>query len=139
MENKTSNAEYGSEWLTDSTPSFADINNNRELLRNLKSEIAREHGRIASLQNVVMDTAVRTRPFNPEEYNIPKPLFESNSPLYLTSNSVYGRLKPSEAELPFRYVPKRSRLLEISQPITRSGLVTTITRSRINDILDHYY
>ena len=139
MRFKTANAEYGEQWRSAGAPTFSQVNTNHALLRQLRSELARECGETRAKLASAPSAPPRTRPFEPSVYKVPEPLLQSRSPLYSTSSSDYGRLAPTKAELPFRYAPKKSSFPAIAPPASRNGLNTTVTRSRINDVLDYYY
>ena len=49
--------------------------------------------------------------FNPEKYEIPENALKL-SPLYMTSNMEYGRMKPNKYEVSRIYYPKSNRFTE---------------------------
>ena len=46
-------------------------------------------------------------PADAESMTYPTPSISSGNPLYMTTNNVYGKIKPSELDLPKKYFPKK--------------------------------
>lgn len=55
------------------------------------------------------DVIPKDFPSKPEEMKYPEPVLNKDNPLYMTSNTLYGKKLPSKLDFPKKYYPKNNK------------------------------
>ena len=158
----TSNGDYGKPWVSTlgKAPLVSDvpIKNYREVaetdlmqktgLKILKAKIMREKV-IEDLESgepepYVYDPCVQfpkvvELKVKAEEMVYPESgLQGTQNPMYMTRNREYGRVKPSQQDLPSKYFPITNKFTDsfVAERIPDTGLNTFLTPSRVHHLFD---
>jgi hypothetical protein len=157
---RTSNSDYGRPWVTFNGESSIKQSSTVSSYRDVASSTASHRTKLALLKTKVMlekeieDLETNQPPrhtfdpcipepspnrytYNPENMHYPEPGLKS-PPVYVTSNSDYGRVRPSVEDLPNKYCPRNTKFtsafIESREPDT--GLNTFMTPSRVHKLFD---
>ena len=86
------------------------------------------------------DFNVRKFHLTEENYHKPESALKHQNPLYMTSNEVYGKLKPSVNDIKEKWYPKNNRFTtaNMGRLYKNEGLTTHLTTNRVNDLIDYH-
>lgn len=158
----TSNGDYGKVWLStngqDPRKTTTEIKNYREIaetdlmqktgLKLLKSKIMKEK----ELEDIeagepepyvydpcIPQPKITSLNVKAEEMNYPAVGINiGDNPKYMTRNSEYGRLHPTQADLPAKYLPMNNKFSTsfVAERIPDTGLNTFKNPSRVHHLFD---
>ena len=127
---KTTNSGYGgardNPTFAKDVPVYSEIGHRdlalKHTTRTLKHKILAEMREQGALDTQIYDRiksdkiAVKKQdvipkmfPSKAEEMSYPEPVLNKNNPLYQTSNTLYGRKKPSAVDFPKKFFPKNNQ------------------------------
>lgn len=159
---RTTNQEYSNYWyLTNDTttenykvPTFEEINNRKreyeKLIKNMKNnalkDIPVEKNKHYSEEDLIKKkldpNIILSKNFDIKAENMyyPDHALKIGNQLYMTSNMDYGRLKPTQFEINSKYYPTNNKFTSQNKQgiYKNNGLNTTVTRSKVNDLIDNY-
>ena len=87
---------------------------------------------------IKQDTIPKTFPSKAEEMQYPEPVLNKGNPLYITSNTLYGKSKPSTLDFPKKYFPKNNKFTGtfLGGNFTDTGLNTHSNPSKVHKAYD---
>ena len=141
---ETTNSSYSPNWVITGTstppdpPTFGQISQARPAFKALKNQIKTQTSQmISETLRSQSNLPKKTAPINPDTYKIPQHSQNIGSQLYMTNNMDYGRLNPITTDLVNRFAPKDNKFSKANSMLYRNhGLVTSLTVSRVHDMLD---
>lgn len=158
----TSNGDYGKPWVSTSgrnpLSNESGVKNYREVsemdlmqktgLKILKAKIMREKV-IEDLENgepeaytydpCMLYPQVVELKVKAEDMHYPESgLAGTQNPMYMTRNREYGRLHPTQHDLPSKYLPITNKFTDsfVAERIPDTGLNTFLTPSRVHHLFD---